>query len=59
MAENLSTLLDNLNQPLPEKIEYAIRHLIATVCNESERICRLNTAIELIESHVADLGNSD
>lgn len=43
------------NQPLPEKVDFALRHLLAMELNPNERLSRLNTALELLESHKADL----
>ena len=55
MTQKLISELDN--EELPEKVNYAIRHLLAMADHKNERLCRLNTALELLESHKKDMEN--
>jgi hypothetical protein len=42
-------------QKLPEKVEHAIKHLQSMFKHQHETLCRLNTAIELLENYKRDL----
>jgi len=56
MGQSFKQLIETIGtQPLPEKVDYALRHLLAMELNPNERLSRLNTALELLESHKADI----
>jgi|GEM_PF-2451473 len=56
MEHKITNLVEVLtNNNLPEKMDFAIRHLLAILNNPNEKLCRLNTALELLESYKRDL----
>jgi len=56
MGQSFKQLIETIGtQPLPEKVDYAIRHLLAMELNPNERLSRLNTALELLEAFKKDL----